>query len=350
MNINVNNLILNQNKIVKTSGNLVTKKNGIQKESTPMVSNKKSTIVDISDTGKMKASHHSVKLPSEPEEGSAADQYVKKLEGIINSVKNGEKLSSKDQKWLNEELQTMASGQYSAMKSFRLSDDCEAVLMALKEHYFQRQRIFEDMQKQVEAQRMSSESYDEVKFFAEQFETEKEKDTVEMLKETLGQEEQESEACDEEANEEDSNEISEADALDLEQEKAFDDEKKAVNIITANQEQLEEIGKQKSKELTTQRKLDSLLDELYDRTKKDIASQELTNEEKVKAYENFVDASKVLAFDREIERHKVKFDYETQMLSKIMFQSHNDLSEVLKKYNAYKPNIIGKDIVLNLLR
>lgn len=354
MNINLANTAIHQKKTV-SAGNMVgyTKQHEVQAEKKTA---KKSATVELSDSGLIKSSHHQTTPQAINTDDIPGSDYKKTLEGILQSVRNGEKLSQDDQKWLNDELKSMTSDQYDKMKNLRLSDDDKEVLAELRKHYMQRQEMFQDLLKEVNSQKADSQAISDVQFLASQLESKEKEEMVEVLKESLDLEDEEevSEDSDSSKAVEDEEEISgdnpEENNLSLEESTIIKDEGRAMDVISGNKEKLKAMDAQKTKESIAMHQYDAMLDSLYADTQKALADEKMDIKDKVKTYDYFKETSNDLARSREISRHKMEFDFETKMIGKIMFQSHNDMSEVLKKYKSYKPNLIGKDIVMNFLK
>ena len=86
-------------------------------------------------------------------EASKKDEYMKsaesKIDKILDTIRAGGTLSKDEEELVNNELKNMSEQKYKDYRDLRLSP--ENVMSELKENYLRRERLFFDMQEQIEA-------------------------------------------------------------------------------------------------------------------------------------------------------------------------------------------------------
>ena len=136
--------------------------------------------VALSKSGRNKAR---MLTESKTKENAKSEAEIR-IDNIIDTVKSGGKLTGEEKRIFNDELRNLSVDYYKNMKDLKL--DMEDVLSALKENYMQRQKIFEDLQKEVEAnQSEDDEIKDNVMIASYKQEKEEKERLIEILEESL---------------------------------------------------------------------------------------------------------------------------------------------------------------------
>lgn len=219
-------------------------------------------------------------------------------------------------------------------------DDYEAVIEALQENMIQRIQLYSDMQKELESQKYSDEVGQNAQKLAEAEEEQSQKKRiVEILQETLEEDDEEKgnfgveaedKAVDVEASE---NGIIEFEAEeDKKKSKSAEELLKfrAIDLIDKNKEQIASMLGQSSSESADVREYNNLMDEELIRSYDLLSSDELSEEEKLKEFNNSWDHMRELHREKMVSTAMSKIDFDTWLISKIEFNSHNNIHEVLK--------------------
>ena len=111
------------------------------------------------------------------EKSSSADEVMQKAEStiddIIDTVRNGGKLTKDQERIFNEGMKDLASKHQQDMKDMKLSPG--DVLQELKDNFLQRQQLFADLQEKVESEMSEQQDLtDNVKLMTSQQEQDEE--------------------------------------------------------------------------------------------------------------------------------------------------------------------------------
>ena len=321
------------------------KKNGI------VMSNGKANIaasVELSQSGRYKA--RMLKESEQSQTNDVMDKAESTINDIIDTVKNGGKLSKDQERIFQEEMKKMASKHYSDMKDMKLKPT--DVLQELKENFLQRQQIFADMQKKVESE-MSDEQdlSDNVKLMTVQQENDEQKKLIEILKESLDDGEEDSDQDGNKKVDENSNQGSydvttgdeNTDSTESVDDGSLSDRLRAADLIDKNTKQISDMKAQSANEGKKERLYAKNLDHDYEQIMDVLNHDELGADEKLEAYEDYKINSYNNAYHREVYRNKKVFDLETWLMGKIQFNSNNDIHEV--KNDGPDRSRIGTDFI-----
>lgn len=274
------------------------------------------------------------------DESSKKDEYMKsaesKIDKILDTIRAGGTLSKDEEELVNNELKNMSEQKYKDYKDLRLSP--EDVMAELKENYLRRERIFFDMQEQLEADANNQMGdLDTVKIMAYMQEKENDEEIIEMIKEYAVDEEEKTQKTDSETEE-----IAEKEADDQEMnvnvgDKPFDEiesedgnlQKRAMKIIENIENKINDVKEASEEAGKKERTFAKSLEDDYERIQQVLNNDEVTIEDKVKAYDRFVSEAGENARGREVQRIKKQFDAETLMMAKIMFASHDRIENVI---------------------
>ena len=249
-------------------------------------------------------------------------------------MKSGGKLTGEEKRIFNDELRNLSVDYYKNMKDLKL--DMEDVLSALKENYMQRQKIFEDLQKEVEAnQSEDDEIKDNVMIASYKQEKEEKERLIEILEESLDEDhekktEEEPSETEETADNENTEEVTD-DTADTSQ---VDTKMKALELIEDNKKEISDMKSQSKKEMGKEMECSRQLDHEFVKIVDILDNDEISNEEKMKSYEDYLVMASTYAFEREVYRNMKIFDFETWLMSKIELNAHNDAGEVIKNEDS----------------
>lgn len=269
-----------------------------------------------------------------------AEDYI---DNILDTVRAGGKLTEDEQKVLDEELKNLAAKHQTEMKEFKLDPSDESVMMALKENYLLRQSMLEDMQRKHQAEKDDNDNReDNIMFAAEKEKQEEKKRIIEMLDEINKKEdEDEADSDNEKTSKEDQSsedekivdyQIASEDSDKTDKDAAISaqvkDKQGVLKIVFENSTKIDDTSKQIQNEAKNEQEASKMLDQEYTNVMKRLDSDETTNEEKVKAYDEYLTNSSMFAAEREIQKIKKNFDIDTLVISRILFNAHDDLHEV----------------------
>lgn len=289
---------------------------------------KSAVSVELSRSGRNKA--RMLKESERSKKSDVMQQAEQTIDNIIDKVRSGGKLSKEEERIFNDELKNMSSQQYSDMKNMRLSQ--EDVLQELKDNFMQRQKLFADMQEQVEQEQTAQNDLtDNVKLMTSQQDQENKKKLIEILKESLDEEEEQSgDAQSKKAEDNTKPENFDVETGSSDETPTTDAQMHASGVIGKNADQIAAVKKQTLAESAQERMYAKNLDEDYERVMDFLDHEDISNEEKLQSYEDYLNNSKYNAFQREVYRVKKNFDQETWLIAKIQFLSHNDIQEVMQ--------------------
>lgn len=312
--------------------------------------------VDFTKSGRYKA-----RLLKESEQSKQSDvmqQAESTINDIIDTVKSGGKLTKEQERIFDEGMKDLASKHYKDMKDMKLS--ASDILEELKENYLQRQQLFADLQEKVESEMTQGRDLsDNVKLMTAQQEHDEKKKLIEILKESIMDDSDDPDAdpdsdqkvsddssqdsIDVATDEQDQNEDS-TDTVDAGE---IRDKRRAADLIDKNSKQISDMKAQSANERAQELQYAKYLDRDYEQIMELLDQDDVSNEEKVQAYEDYKQNSHANAHNREVHRIKKEFDHETWMVAKIQFQSHSAIHNVV----AEGPDLsqIGTDFIRKFL-
>ena len=274
------------------------------------------------------------------EESLKKDEYMKhaesKIDNILDTIRNGGTLSKEEEELVNNELKNMSEQKYKDYKDLRLSP--EDVIKDLKENYLRREKLFFDMQNQLEAEAgNSSDNFDSSKIMEYMQEKEYDEKIIEMVEE-YGEEEDEKAL--KETSETEETAASEVDELEVNLnvgEKPVDEtaleegnlKKNAMKKMEDIENQMNDVEEASNQSRKKEIEFAKGLEEDYKRIQQIVNSDEVSVKEKVKAYDRFVEEAGKNAKDREVERIRKEFDAETLMMARIMALGQNRMSDII---------------------
>ena len=288
--------------------------------------------VDLSKSGRYKA-----RMLRESELSSSADDVMQKAESTINDIIDTVKSASKH---------------YKDMKDMKLS--AGDVLQELKENYLQRQQLFADMQKKAESETAhGQELSDNVKLMTAQQEQDEKEKLIEILKESLKEDETDQNQDGDCKTDDDTSkkgyDISSgdtddnADSINDADAAALQDKLKAADLIDKNSKKISDMKEQSALEGTKERQYARNLEHDYEKIMDILDHDEIAADEKLMEYESYKANSYSNAYNREVYRNKKVFDLETWLTAKIQFNSYDDLEEV--KGDGLDLSRIGTDFI-----
>ena len=277
----------------------------------------------------------------------ALSEYQKRMDTVLNKIANGETLSSKDREWLDGELHSIISGHYKGLVDLKL--ERKDVLIDLADNVLQRQRLFNDMLKQTD-ETGGIKAIVDFDFLQDEFDIKSKEELIEQLTKALEDDDDDQEVDPEEEEKNDVDESVENDEQPIRlNHDSLENEKRASNIIDANKDSIDAISKQSNEEITNSKHYSKLLDDRYSSVNKMLDEDDFSYEEKAAIVKEFLTEGQEIAHSREVERLRGEYDRETVIIARRFMQLHDDFSEVIRKNNDFKPEILTQDIVLNLL-
>lgn len=268
-------------------------------------------------------------------EDSKNDDYMKnaesKIDSILNTIRTGGVLSKEEEEFINNELKNLSEQKYKEYKDLRLKP--EDVLTSLKENYLRRERLFFELQEQMEADFAQQQAeVDNVKIMTYMQEKENDEELVEMLEDCAEDEEEETTSESEEVTETETTEqeinvsVGEKPIDEVELENASLP-KKALKIMESIENEFDIVQDARTESAQKETSFAKGLEEDYKRIQQVLDNEEASIEDKVKAYDRFVNEVRVNANNREVERIKKQFDAETLMMARIMMLGKNPIDD-----------------------
>ena len=291
-----------------------------------------SAVVTISKEGRAKARML--------DETSKKEQYMKdaesKMDGILDTIRSGGTLSKEDEEFINKELKNISEKKYKDYKDLRLNP--EDVLQDLKENYLRRQSLFFDMQEQVEADAKNQIADDNAKIMEYMQEKEYDEEIIEMVKDCAEDEEEQDleekteteELAENETGEQEINLNVGEQPLDENVTEDVNLQKRAMNVIENIEDKMQDVEEAGNKSRKKEHEFAKALEEDYKRLQQVVNNEEVSAEDKVKAYTQFVEEARINAHGREVERIRKEFDAETLMMARIMVLGQNGINNVIK--------------------
>lgn len=288
-------------------------------------------------------------------EDSKDDDYMKtaesKIDKILDTVRTGGVLSKEEEELINHELKSMSEQKYKEYKDLRLKP--EDVLTALKENYMRRERLFFELQEQMEVDFANQQAeVDNVKIMTYMQEKENEEELVEMLEDCA---EDEGEETNTESEEIDEKEIGEQEinlSVGEEPVSEFESEdanlpKQALKMMESIETEFDSVQDARNESAKKETSFAKGLEDDYKRMQQVLDNDEISVEDKVKAYDRFVEEARVNASNREIERIKKQFDAETLMMARIMMLGKNPMDDAINGNDNISQ--LGTDFIKSFL-
>ena len=280
-------------------------------------------------------------------EDDALSEYQKRMDAILNKIASGETVSSKDREWLDGELQSIMSGHYKGLVDLKL--ERKDVLNELADNVLQRKRLFNDMLKQTD-ETGGIKAIVDFDFLQDEFDIKSKEELIEQLTKALEDDDDDQEVDPEEDEKSDVDESVENNEQPIKlNHDSLENEKRASNIIDTNKDSIDAISKQSNEEINNSKHYSKLLNDRYSSINKMLEEDDFSYEDKAAAVKEFLTEGQEIAHSREVERLKGEYDRETVIIARRFMQLHDDFSEVIRKNNDFKPEILTQDIVLNLL-
>jgi len=300
-----------------------------------------------------------------PKKCSGQTFEEKSFEAMLRIVKEGGVLTEEEEERFDKKLRQGIERSYNWALELRLPEKNEDVLKAMKNNYLMKQRTLQDLQEQIENEKLEN--------AAKELETKNAKNAREhadrlsearMLERTLENLNTDDDKSAEKSNlkrsshadSEDEKEKKENMAVALEADESKDVNRhpldKALFLAQKNENNLNELRVQKNEEMDKEKEFSKLLDEDYARTMLVFESGDFSIKERVRAYENFMDTSEEFAKGREIERNKRLFDFRAIREAKIASYVNNNIQKAQKQIEEQLQDVkeavlkeIGQDYV-----
>ena len=268
-------------------------------------------------------------------EDAKNDDYMKnaesKIDSILNTIRTGGVLSKEEEEFINNELKNLSEQKYKEYKDLRLKP--EDVLTSLKENYMRRERLFFELQEQMEADFAQQQAeVDNVKIMTYMQEKENDEELVEMLEDCAEDEGEETTSESEEVTETETTEqeinvsVGGEPINEVELENASLP-KQALKIMESIENEFDIVQDARTESAQKETSFAKGLEEDYKRIQQVLDNEEASIEDKVKAYDRFVEEARVNANNREVERIKKQFDAETLMMARIMMLGKNPIDD-----------------------
>lgn len=291
------------------------------------------------------------------EESLKNDDYMKnaetKIDRILDTIRQGGALSKEEEELVNNELKNMSEQKYKDYKDLRLSP--EDVMEELKENYLRREKLFFDMQNQLEIEAKSQlDDFDTEKIMAYMQEKENDEEIIEMVKE-YGEDEEETLEEESETKKAEEENLAEQEINlkvgdePLEEVPSEDNglKMRAMKKLEDIENQMDDVEEASAKARKEEHTFARNLEEDYKRMQQMLNSDEVSTKEKVKAYDRFVKDGYANAKGREVERIKKEFDAETLMMAKIMFLGRNRMDQMID--GKGNQGLIGTEFIKSFL-
>ncbi len=289
---------------------------------------------------------------------SEKDDYMKnaesKIDKILDTIREGGTLSKEEEELVNNELKNMSEQKYKEYKELRLKP--EDVLQDLRENYLRREKLFFDMQKQLEAETGNQpDDFDASKIMAYMQEKEYDEEIIEMVEE-YGEDEEEKELKENSETEETAESEMDEQEINLNvgekpiDETALEDgnlKKKAMKMMEDIENQMNDVEEASNKSRKKENDFAKSLEEDYKRIQQVVHNDEVSVKDKVKAYDRFVEEAGINARGREVERIKKQFDAETLMMARIMALAQNQMGHMLNGTASHSQ--IGTEFIKSFL-
>lgn len=270
-------------------------------------------------------------------ESTKNDDYMKnaesKIDNILDTIRNGGVLSKEEEELINNELKNLSEQKYKEYKELRLKP--EDVLTQLKENYMRRERLFFELQEQMETDFANQQAEaDNVKIMTYMQEKENDEELVEMLEECAEDGEEKTNSDSEEVTQKEADEqeinlnVGDETVNEIETEDA-NLQKQTLKMMESIEKEFDDVQDAREKSAKKESGFAKGLEDDFERIQQVLDNEEVAIEDKVKAYDRFVSEAGVNARGREIERIKKQFDAETLMMARIMLQGQNRLDDVI---------------------
>lgn len=313
---------------------------------TKMVKENTAATVTISREGRAKARM----LNESPKNNDCMKHAESKIDNILDTIRNGGALSKGEEELVNNELKNMSEQKYKDYKDLRLSP--EDVLQDLRENYLRRQKLFFDMQNQLEAETGNQlNDFDTSKIMEYMQEKEYDKKIIEMVEEYGEEEDGEDLKESSEIEETAEPEIGEQEINLNVGDKSIDEtaledgnlKKRAMKMMENIENQMNDVEEASNTSRKKENEFAKGLEEDYKRIQQIVHSDEISIKDKVKAYDRFVEEAGKSARGREVERIKKQFDAETLMMAKIMALGQNRMGNIINGNEAH--SLLGTEFL-----
>lgn len=274
-------------------------------------------------------------------ESTKKDDYMKnaesKIDKILDTIREGGTLSKEEEELVNNELNNMSKQKYKDYRELRLNP--EDVMPQLKENYLRREKLFFDMKEQLEANANSqTDNFGVEEIMAYMQEKEYDEKIIEMVRE-YGEDEDEQgidenaeskDISNEEANEQELNvNVGEVSVDEIPSEEDYL-QKHAMKMIENIDNQMDDVEEASVKAREKEYDFAKQLEDDYERIQQILNSDEVSIEDKVKAYDRFLSDAGCNATSREVQRIKKQFDAETLVIARIMRLGRNGMDDMIK--------------------
>ena len=292
------------------------------------------------------------------DESSKNDDYMKhaekKIDNILDTIRAGGTLSKEEEELVNNELKNMSEQKYKDYKELRLSP--EDVIEELKDNYLRREKLFFDMQNQLETEAGNqSGDFDSSKILAYMQEKEYDEEIIEMVEE-YGEEEDEKELKESSETEETAEPEMDEQEINLNVgEKPVDEialeegnlKKRAMKKMEDIENQMKDVEEASNQSRKKEIDFAKGLEEDYKRIQQIVHSDEISIKDKIKAYDRFGEEAGKNAKGREVERIRKEFDAETLIMARIMALGQNQMGHIINGTTAN--NQIGTEFIKSFL-
>lgn len=273
--------------------------------------------VEISPEGSKKAAAYANNAALENQEKIYDSEEVveaeKSFDDLMDAALNGGALGKEEQERFEAEMFNRINRHYSEMSNLRLADNDERLLEEMKKNFLMKQQALKDMRQvaadeaqQEEAAQQEAEAAQNADKIANKA---AEADMIAKSMEGLDQENDAEPAAYKEASAGSMSGTAGDKAVSGEEKAA--DHRKTMNYDTNNQENIDEIDRQRIAEAMQEKEYSRMLDESYERTLQVFENKEFTLKERAEAYNVFIEESRELAENREIAKHLKIYDYES---------------------------------------
>ena len=312
----------------------------------------KSASVNISEKGKELAKKlRDTSVDEIEEKKSETREKLERVSDLNAKLRNDKELTDEDREFINDELKTLSSELYKEKRFGQITkEEAQMVMGAVQESMIQRIQMYSDMQKELEAQKDAAESGMTARKVAEaEQEQSQKKRIIEILEETLEEDDEEDEDGKvvelEKSGDTESisgNDIGENNTGIIQ----FENEEKpvksseellkfrAIDLIDKNKEELVNMISESTAESDEVREINALMDEELIRTYDLFTNPELSEEEKLKEFNESQNYMRDLYKDKTIATVSARLDFDAWLIGKIEFNAHNNLHEVLKDDNV----------------
>ncbi len=293
--------------------------------------------VTISKEGQEKAEQlRKEKLEAVKQEAREARTSLAKVTSMISRLENGEELSEEERRFLTDEMKNVAATNYILKRDHQITKDEYKYLLEetedLKDNYIKRVDALSGMQKQLEqGNGLSSEKDVESMLAKAKLDQEEKQRLVDILRDIFEQDDEEVE----EASGEETEGEEELTDEEIEEEKNANTtednlKKRALDVVKRNKEIVDNIAEDSRNAFSEADFCNEQMDKIFLEFHTTLTDDSKSIEEKVEAYQNT--NAEIAGLLREKMKFQAQglFDGETAVMTKIEYNLHNDLDEVIK--------------------